>query len=83
MKDYDKAIEYHQKSLNIERKQLGEEHVLTALSYWNLGLDYELKGNKDLALSCFEKAYNIYKKLFGETHPNTQDTLTAISDIKK
>jgi hypothetical protein len=38
MNEYTKALEYCEKSLNIRRKLLGEEHVDTATSYNNMGL---------------------------------------------
>ena len=38
--DNKKALEYHELSLNIRKKILGEEHPDTAASYNNIGLIY-------------------------------------------
>ena len=44
---YDKALEYYQKSLAIDLKQLGPEHPSVARSYHNMA--YVYKAKKDLA----------------------------------
>ncbi len=48
--DYDKAIEYHKKSLDIKLKILGEEHSDVAISYNNIGSAYNSKGEYDKAM---------------------------------
>jgi hypothetical protein len=40
--DYRKALEYHEKSLKIRLKLLGEEHEHTAVSYNNIGNLYAM-----------------------------------------
>jgi len=67
--DYDRALEYYEKALNIGKKIYGEEHPNIATNYNNIGLAYYNKGDYDRALEYYKKALNIYKKIYGEEHP--------------
>ena len=69
--DYDKALEYHNKALEIRKDVLGENHPDTADSYSNLGIVYKNLGNYDKALGYHNKALEIKKDVLGENHPNT------------
>ena len=70
--DYDKALEYYQKALNIGLKIYGtEEHPNIAIRYSNIGLAYSNKGDYDRALEYYEKALNIAIRLLGKEHPST------------
>ena len=79
--EYDKAIKYFEKSLNIELKALGEEHPNTAETYNNLGLAYHHKGEYDKAIKYFEKSLNIVKRVLGENHPYTAKTYNNLGMI--
>ena len=54
-RDYDRAIEYHEKSLEIKLIALDETHPSTAETYNNLGLIFHLKGEYDKAIKYYEK----------------------------
>ena len=45
--DYDKALEYYNKSLAIRLNALGEKHPDVADSYNNIGMVYHAKGDYD------------------------------------
>ena len=80
---YDKALEYYQKSLAIDLKQLGPEHPNVAASYNNMA--YVFKAKKDLpkAKEYWEKAYAIRLKKLGPDHPDTKDPKAALDALKK
>ena len=68
--DYDKAIEYFQKSLKINLKKLGLEHQDVARDYNNLGVAYQSKGDYDEAIEYFYKSLKIYLKKLGSEDPD-------------
>jgi tetratricopeptide (TPR) repeat protein len=59
MSDYKKALEYHEKSLKICVKLLGEGHVDTATNYNNMGNVYDSLSDYTKALEYYEKSLNI------------------------
>jgi len=68
--DYDRAIEYYQKALKIDLKQLGPGHPDVAIRYNNIGLAYKRKGNYNKALEYYQKALKIDLKQLGPDHPD-------------
>ena len=66
--DYDKALEYLNKALTIQKAKLGEEHTDVATSYNNIGSLYSKKGNYDKALEYLNKALTIRKAKLGDEH---------------
>lgn len=69
--DYDKALEHHNKALEIEKALLGENNSDTANSYNNIGAIYKDLGKYDKALEYGFKALKIRKTTFGKKHPFT------------
>jgi len=65
---YDKALEYYQKSLAIRIKQLGPGHPSVAISYNNIGEVHRAKGEYDKALENYRKALAIRLKQLGPGH---------------
>ena len=63
--DYDKAMEYHLKALEIRETMLGMEHPDTATSYNNIGLVYHNQGDYPKALEYYTKALAIREKVPG------------------
>ena len=73
--NYKKALNYHQKSLDIRKAKYGEEHPLTSYSYGKVGwtrylLSYKLKGSArksgfKLAETNLKKARNILVARYG------------------
>ena len=58
---YDKALEYYQKSLSIWLKQLGPDHPDVAISYNNIGWVHHSKGDPAQARDYWEKTLAIYE----------------------
>ncbi|MBQ2303223.1 MAG: tetratricopeptide repeat protein [Bacteroidales bacterium] len=68
--DYDKALEYYFKALEIKKAVLGENNADTAGSYNNIGLVYKNLGDYNKALEYHNKALEIRKDVLGENHPD-------------
>ena len=54
--DYDLAIEYHQKTINIRKKIYGEKHSYVSRGIYNVCTCYQDKGDYTSALACFHDA---------------------------
>ena len=67
--DYNKALKYYNKALNISLK-FGEKNEMVAASYNNIGNVYSDKGDYDKALNYYQKALDIRKQVLPENHPN-------------
>ncbi len=59
MGNYQKAIEYFEKSLKIELRTLGEDHASIATTYSNIGSFHQNMGNYRKALDYYEKTLKI------------------------
>ncbi|CAB4003673.1 Nephrocystin-3 [Paramuricea clavata] len=66
--DFDKAMDYHQRALEIQEKYLGPNHVDVAVSYNNIGLVYYDQGDLDQAKDCYQRALKIKEKQLGPNH---------------
>ena len=69
--NYEEALMYFQKDLEISEKVLGKDHPSTATAYNNLALLYQAQGNYEEALMYFQKALVISEKVLGKDHPST------------
>ena len=67
--NYQKALEYTTKALDLRRLVFGKNHTKTATSYNNLGMVYRELGDPFKSLDFLEKALSIWQALFGENHP--------------
>ncbi|MDF3076365.1 MAG: Tetratricopeptide repeat protein [Sphingobacteriaceae bacterium] len=59
--DYDKALEYFQKSLELSERYGIQD--LTSGLYLNIGTIYQKKGNYNTALNFFKKSYDSFNRL--------------------
>ncbi|CAF1385636.1 unnamed protein product [Adineta steineri] len=66
--DYEKAISYYEKDLEICQKTLSPNHLNVATSYNNIGLVYNNMGDYSKALSSHEKALEIRQKTLPSNH---------------
>ncbi len=71
LSNFDKALEYYEKSLAIRLKVHGDQHPSTGTSYDNLGSVWDYKGEYDKAIEYFEKSLAIRLKVHGDQHPST------------
>jgi predicted enzyme related to lactoylglutathione lyase len=79
--DYNKALEFYEKALNIRKKVLGTEHPNTATSYNNIGSTYDSMGDYNKALEFYENALNIREKVLGTEHPDTATSYNNIGGV--
>lgn len=79
--EYDKALEYYNKALEISKEVLGENHRDTAASYNNIGVVYGKLGDSDKALEYFIKALEIRKEVLGENHSDTASSYGNIGIV--
>jgi tetratricopeptide (TPR) repeat protein len=81
--EYDKALEFNNKSLNIRLNIYGEKHPDTARSYNNIGTVFSSLGEYDKALESLNKSLNIKLKIYDEEHPDTATSYNNIGTIYK
>ena len=81
--EYDKALEYQQKTLAIRLKKLGPDHPSVANSYHNIAFLYKDKKDLPKAKEYWEKAYAIYLKKLGSNHPYTKGTKGQLDALKE
>ncbi len=80
-REFDLAIQYYKKSLEIREQIFGTDSESVAMSYNNLGYIYSEIGNYEDALEFYSKALDIQRKLFGEEHEDVGMTYINIGGI--
>jgi tetratricopeptide (TPR) repeat protein len=68
--EYEEAIAYYEKSLEIDKKTLPPNHLNLAHSYNNIGLAYYNMGEYSKALSSHENALEIRQQSLPPNHPD-------------
>ena len=88
--EYEKALEYGIKALDLSRSIFGENHPDTALAYDSVSHTYSSLGNYKQALECDLKALSIRRSSYGEKHSsvalsynNLGTAYTYLGDYKK
>ena len=81
MGDYDKAIEFHSKGLEIRKQIFDEPHPEIAYSYHNLATDYLKAGDSGKALEFAQKAVSGNLRVFGEQHQLVAESFQTIGLI--
>jgi tetratricopeptide (TPR) repeat protein len=66
--DYPKALEYHEKSLEIRLSTLGADHPDVASSYYCMGFVFDDQGDYPKALEYMEKCLEIRLSMLGADH---------------
>lgn len=78
MGEYQKAVENHLKSLELEMAAYGKIHPLVAISYSNLGLAYYKLEEYDEAIECHLSVQKIFISSYGYKHPDTAHALNNL-----
>jgi len=76
--DLSLELEYLFKALDVRKKNLGGDHLDTAISYNNIGLAYSKHGDFSNALNYYLKALVIREKVLGKWHSRTATTYDNI-----
>jgi CHAT domain-containing protein len=79
MDAYDKALSLSKRALEIREKNLGPEHLYTALSLNNLATLYTEMGAYEKALPLYQRALHILEKAQGSEHPDTANSLNNLA----
>jgi CHAT domain-containing protein len=88
---FDSALVWHQRALDIRLRTKGAQDAKTALSYYFIGLSYRGikldsaqmavgQNNIELELSYLEKALRIQLSVLGDSHAQLADTYQALGD---
>ena len=78
--DYENALVFYEKALELFRETVGENHLGTGASYNGIGIIYYYKGNLDKALEYLSKAMDIQIKILGDDNP---DVLASYNNIAR
>jgi tetratricopeptide (TPR) repeat protein len=81
--EYQEAIRFYEKSIEIYKKTLPLNHLNLAASYNNIGLVYDSMGEYSKALSYYEKALEISQKSLPPNHPSLASSYNNIGLVYK
>lgn len=71
MGNYNQALEWHKRALNIRETVLGKEHPCTAITYNNMASVYLEQGEYNEALGWYQRALLINEAVLGKKHRET------------
>jgi tetratricopeptide (TPR) repeat protein len=72
--DYEKALSYYKKTLEIDESVQGADNPAAAATYDNIAQVYDKQGDYEKALEYFKKALAIRERVLGSDHPDTATT---------
>jgi predicted RNase H-like HicB family nuclease/tetratricopeptide (TPR) repeat protein len=78
---YNDAEPLYLQSLDIRKRQLGDDHPDVATSLNNLALLYESQGKYSEAENLAKQALVIYQNRLGNEHPNTQNAAVTVKGL--
>ncbi|CAF1531846.1 unnamed protein product, partial [Rotaria sp. Silwood1] len=78
---YKEAVSFYEKSLEIERKTLPEDHSSLDSTYNNIGAAYDNMGNYTKALEFYDKSLKILEKSLPPNHPNLASSYNNIGGV--
>ena len=67
-------MKLNNKSLEIKKKNLGEDHTSVANTYNNMAFVYDTQGKLDEKMKLYSKSLEIKKKNLGENHTSVANT---------
>ena len=81
-KDSTRALNLFKRALDIGLQLFGDNHSVTAVSYFNIGCVEEDMGRFSHALEAHQRAVDIRLKVFGETHQETADSYERLGCVQ-
>ena len=81
--DYQEALSLYERALEIEQKNLPDNHPHLANTYNNIGLVYDNLGEFSKALSSHERALEIRQKRLPVNHPDLATSYNNIGSVYK
>jgi len=79
--NFDKALELHNKELDIRKKIQVKENTDIATLYNEIGYIYHLQGDNSKASEFYQKALKIDEKIFGNEHPEVATDYNNIGGV--
>ena len=79
--DYQEALSYYEKCLDMRQKTLPANHPSLATSYNNIGSVYDSMGEYSKALSYYEKCLDMQKKTLPANHPSLATSYNNIGSV--
>lgn len=79
--DYESALANYNKSLEIRKMIVGDNHPETAWNYFNIGIVYYKLRDFEQSLSNFMKALDIRKSIMGCQHPMVSHCYNSIGKL--
>ena len=79
--EYEKALEYHGKALEVREKVFGSDHPSTATTYNNMAGVYWAQGEYEKALEYNGKALEVRERVLGRDHPDTATTYNNMAGV--
>jgi tetratricopeptide (TPR) repeat protein len=79
--EYEEAITFYEKSLEIKQKTLPPNHLSFASTYNNIGAVYQNMGDYSKALSSYEKALEIDQQSLPPNHPDLAHSYNNIGAV--
>ena len=79
--DYDNALPYYEKALELQLQTYGEESEEVVGSYNSIGDVYYYKNEHDAARRYYDKALAICLRALGENHPATAESYNNIGTL--
>ena len=76
--DFEGAVEYAQRSVELAEQVHGKEHRTTSVLYGNLGSALDHAGKYDEAMAAHQRSMAIDTALHGEVHPDVGHSLVNI-----
>ena len=78
---YNESVKIYLRQIALSEELYGKDSTDTAISYNNIGLVYDNKGDYDKALEYYSKALNIKEKVLGKEHPSTATSYNNIAGV--
>ena len=80
LNDYKTADKYYKAAIKTAKLHFKDENIKVAIQFLNYGYFLNTQDDLTKALTYFQKALSIYKKNYGEKHPNISRCYNAIGN---
>lgn len=80
--DNAKSQEYIEKTLNVTKKVVGENHVFLADAFYLYGVFHERLSHRVEAVNFYRKALHIYSNWYPDNHEKLIDTMRSIEKLE-
>ena len=82
LEDREKSVSYLRKAVQSKVKTLGQNHLEVAFAYQSLGASLLSMGRGDESKECLTKAYVIFQRSYGDSHPICKETQSLLEHLE-